>query len=970
MDINFYSDAFNLNKKEKEIFIKLSKKIINILSDSNTSDINDPLIRECIFKSAIFCIQSNNGTLIKSSKEENENNLKNYALISRFDIQKNFKDLHRNSTIFSNIKDFINKLSISEKEITKYPLENLNSWSVTQNFRRKLDEIHNSFFDSTELSFLFKKLIWDIFICLVNENGLKSSTFDKTKLFFAICQDILIRIPNIFYPRKFGKEMISILAKKNIIKEYFKKYMSNEIDNQEVAKNIKNLYFKIGIFNEEIALEGADLSDKEKIENILNKLNNYYEENILNKLNYDQRLILFENEIINNSPKIKINNFTKKLEKKITCNRELFKEEKKSEKTSKLDFNIKNNSLKKYKTNLTNEKESALMMTTYTRVWNLLYWAQGVLKNYKKKSEYISNLQKNYKPYYLSVDQYNKFIPIDLYAKNYINDLIQLLNKYKVNSNFAIDLIQLYIYCLSLLIESDTNIFSENFSALLLYNDNFIKASVALSFELALTIFDIAEIELNTIYEYLNLDVYDFWKIILPSDLNLCHVEIQKHLEEIDYQISTFLIWRNPSDKFKNELKDFLENENIVKDEKEKQSIYKLILQESIQQSAFLCHNKKDFEIPFINENFKKKTTNNFIYKHSFEHVGNYNKVIGASILLKRLIIYCIKLNETLFENFSQENIETKISPSNPILINEYIKKESELIIKVILTNYEDISILWGLHIDQFVLCCIILVLEKYYLFSFTDLKNEKANNNSNDNSSLKINKTILQNSYIKSKLLIKEINEDSHIFNHVKISNKKFINLNDFYKEKFKLKFKKYFEDIKNIKIKAKIDYFNVQEDLINLLKLPKPINKSIYTFNEESEEEKDREFDFLDKPKKKLKINEKRYILSIDNKVFESKSKNNGENDNNNRISFNKKNNNTIEDSISLLKKLNIKNNNELYFGLFQEEKYLAYRNDNLKTIYSNIIKYEIPSNEDNRKTSKQKLHKLKDLIKIKPH
>lgn len=966
LDITFYSDAFHLNKKDKNAFIELSKKIINIISDSSTIDINDPLIRECIFKSAIFCIQSNNGTFIKFSKEESENNIKNYALISRIDIQKNFKDLHRNSTIFSNIKDFINRLSISEKEITKLPLEVINSWSAGQNFRRKLDEMHNSFFDCTDLSFLFKKLIWDIFICLINENELKSSTLDKTKLFFAICQDILIRIPNIFYPRKFGKKMTTIFAKKNIIKEYFKKYMSDDIDNQDVSKNIKNLYSKIGIFNEEISLDGVELSDQKKIENILNKLNNYYEKNILNKLNYDQRLILFENEIyINNSPKIKNDIFSRKLENNITCNRALFIEEKKSEKLENLGFNIKNNPLKRNQTNLTNEKESILMMTTYTRVWSLLSWAKGVLKNYKKKSEYISKLQKNYKPKYLSEREYNKFIPIDSYAKKYIDELILLLKKYKVNSNFEIDLIQFYIYCLSLLIENDTNIFSENFSALLLYNDDFIKASAALSFELALTIFDIEEIELNTIYEYLKLDVYDLWKIILPSNLNLCHVEIQKHLEEIDYQISIFLIWRNPSDKFKKELKDFLDNENIVKDEKEKKSIYKLILQESAQQSTFLCHNKKDFEIPFINENFKKKSTNNFIYKDSFEYVDNYNKVIGVSILLQRLIIYCIKLNQILFDNFYQENNETKKFSSNPIVIDEYIKKESELITKVILTNYEDISILWGLHIDQFVLCCIILVLEKYNLFSFINIKNENTINDNNDNSSLNINKNILHNSYIKSKLFIKGINEDSQIFNHVKLSNKKFVNLIDFYKEKFKIKFMKYYKDIKSIKIKSKIDYFNVHEDFESLLKFPNPPNKSANSFNEDSDEE----FDFLEKPKKKLKISEKTYLLSTDNKVYESESKNNEKIDNNNKISFDSKNSN-IEDSISLLKKLKIKNNNELYFDLFKEEKYLAYRNDNLKKIYSNIIKFEMPSNEDNRKISKEKLNKLKGLFKGKSH
>ena len=968
-NITFYSSNFKLNSKEKETFINISTKIINILSDSEIINLDDPLIQESIFKSSIFCIQANEGIFTKLSKEEQENIIKKYAFTTKSDIQKNFKDIHRISTIFSNIKDFINKLSNSDKEITKVPLKIIRSLTEAKNFKRKLDEMHNSFFDITELSFLFKKLIWNVFICLVNENELKSSTFDKTKFFFTICQDILIRIPNKFYPRKLGDKMTNIDFKKNIIKEYFKKYMSDDIDNEEVSQNIKNLYSKIDIFKKEINLEGEDLSDKNKIEDIIKKVDIYYSQNTLNKLNFDERIIIIiEADIINNSPKInKIGNenFKNNKDLLITCNRELFKEEKESEKIKKYNFNIEeNNPLKKNQKNLSNEKEAVLMMTTYTRVWNLLYWVKGALKNYEIKNKYISNLQKKFKPKYLNEIEYKKFIPINTYAKIYMDELIKLLTKYKVNSKFAIDLIQLYIYCISLLIENDLNIFSENFASLLLYNDNFIKASVALCFELALTIIDITEIELNSIYDQLKLDVYDFWKIILPSNNKLYHVELQKHLEEIDYQLSTFLIWRNPSKKFDNELKEFLENENVINDEKEKNGMYKLILHESSLQSSFSFHKNEDFKIPFINENFKTNTTNKLIFKDCDEYVENYNKLIGISILLHRLIIYCIALNRLIFENFSTENNDSKISVSSPIFIDDYIKKECELIIKVILTNYDDIKIMWGLHIDQFVLCCIILVLEKYKLFIFSNIKNENLNNDSNNNSILKINKNILHNSYNKSKL---SINEDSHIFNHVKISNQHFLNLYDFYNEKFKTKFIKYYNNIKNIKRKTKIDYFNVQKDLNDLLKLQKSLNIITNSNNEENEDENNDEFQYLEKSKKRLKINEKRYILFTEenNKI---NNNDNNINKNQDKISFDNKNdNNSIEESISLLKKLNNKNNNQLYFDLFKEEKYSAYRNDNLKQIYNNIIKSELPPNEENRKANK---NKLKELIKNKNH
>jgi hypothetical protein len=526
---------------------------------------------------------------------------------------------------------------------------------------------------------------------------------------------------------------------------------------------------------------------------------------------------------------------------------------------------------------------------------------------------------------------------------------------------------QLYIYCLSLLLENDNNIFTENFTALLLYNDDFIKASVALSFELALTIFDITEIELHSIYNQLNLDVYDFWKVILPSNINLYHVELLKHLEEIDYQLTSFLLWRNPTEKFKNELKEFLEDENLIKDEKEKNIIYKLIRHESIQQSTFLCHNKKDFEIPFINGNFKKDVTNKIIFKDCYENIEDYNKINGIGVLIQRLIIYCTELNNLIFNNFFLENPDTKISFSSPIIIDEYIKKESYLLIKVILTNYDDISILWGLHIDQFVLCCIILVLDKYNYFNFSNFKSIEKNTTN------KITKNILHNSYNKSKLLIQQINEDSHIFNHVKIyNNQKFKNLIDFYKENFKSKFITYFNDISKIKIKAKIDYFDVQKDLNDLLKLKKLNN---ITNNINNEDYNDNEFEYLEKSKKKLKVNESKYIIYTNNKIpdninnFKIPKTNNNDYNNIKNISlnYNKNYNNNNEDSISLLKKLNImKNkNNQLYFDLFKEEKYCAYRNDNLKMIYNNIIKSELPANEENRKINKEKLNKIKELI-----
>ena len=110
-------------------------------------------------------------------------------------------------------------------------------------------------------------------------------------------------------------------------------------------------------------------------------------------------------------------------------------------------------------------------------------------------------------------------------------------------------------------------------------------------------------------------------------------------------------------------------------------------------------------------------------------------------------------------------------------------------------------------------------------------------------------------------------------------------------------------------------------------------------------------------------MKVSENKYIIFTDNINSETKNNNISLNDDN--ISFNINNNNNDE-LISLLKKINNKNNSQLYFDLFKEEKYSAYRNDNLKQIYYNIIKSQLPMSEENRKTNKEKLNKLKKLIK----
>ena len=135
-------------------------------------------------------------------------------------------------------------------------------------------------------------------------------------------------------------------------------------------------------------------------------------------------------------------------------------------------------------------------------------------------------------------------------------------------------------------------------------------------------------------------------------------------------------------------------------------------------------------------------------------------------------------------------------------------------------------------------------------------------------------------------------------------------------------------------------------------------------------SVDDEDDDSDFSEKPKKKLKIGGVKYILYTSDNSFNEVENNNIEKNKKFETPLELNKNYDFEESISLLKKLNNKNNNKLNLDLFKDEKYSAYRNDNLKLIYNNIIKFKLPPNEENRKTNKSKLSKLKELIKGKKH
>jgi len=64
--------------------------------------------------------------------------------------------------------------------------------------------------------------------------------------------------------------------------------------------------------------------------------------------------------------------------------------------------------------------------------------------------------------------------------------------------------------------------------------------------------------------EYLNLDLFEFWKIINPF-LNLVSIienNVNRHLSEIEIVLFSFLIWTNSKD-FKEKFNRFIDSETF-----------------------------------------------------------------------------------------------------------------------------------------------------------------------------------------------------------------------------------------------------------------------------------------------------------------------------------------------------------------------------------------------------------------------
>ena len=738
-NLKFYFTKFNLTNNDIIQFYDLYETLregYNKCTFDKREIFNIESLIKCIF--LIIFIQKKN---FNESLEEKETYIKGIKMYTKGDKKTNGKDYN---IVYNYIKNFKEIIKNSEKDnnYIQITYDILKSFSNFKNLYNKLTKILLEFFEENEKTIKIKNLIWAVFI-YIKKKLFKDyyNTLQCYYLLIYIFENICIKIKPIFFPNSFEITDSNIKEK---VQEKLK-----------IITHIENNDFQINNFSiENESLLTNLIIDLNKIEEIDRIKNIYFEkyenEFLKNKTIFDERIFIFEEFRKTFSPeKHKVNNTKFNLsnisKKRLFEDDKMFSEPKSINKSFVAD------------------KDLYEAMTPYSRIQTSRSWLLKYISDFDINT--IINLQKDYLP-----KNYKKeLVPINEYVKSFYSNFISLANKKENNIFINIDdYCKLCLKFIYILFFFNNYVFTERFNSLLLFNEKFLKAIIAITFEIILFVETIEKISFIDLYESLGVDIYDIWKIINPmfnyDNLNT-NIPILKHLQEIEYQIISFLLWKNPSKNFRDDISSYF-NENF--DDNINIELKKLEDFEYNQQSLFLCHEKEDFDgeyIKKIDENEEKKNNIDDInYKRIKESKYYYKYLNKIRILFRRLINYCNLFNKNIF---------------NKLGLYQSIAEESESFIKKILVNEEAFKIFYNHHIDQILLCCIICILKKNKLF--TEKESEK-------NSPL-ISIEKLHKEYKE----IKNNNYSEYIFTCVKkdINNKNFLSLIDFYNNIFKVKLK-----------------------------------------------------------------------------------------------------------------------------------------------------------------------------------
>lgn len=738
-NLKFYFTKFNLTNNDIIQFYDLYETLregYNKCTFDKREIFNIESLIKCIF--LIIFIQKKK---FNESLEEKETYIKGIKIYTKGDKKTNGKDYNIVYNYIKNFKEII-KNSEKDNEYIQITYDILKSFSNFKNLYNKLTKILLEFFEENEKTIKIKNLIWAVFI-YIKKKLFKDyyNTLQCYYLLIYIFENICIKIKPIFFPNSFEITDSNIKEK---VQEKLK-----------IITHIENNDFQINNFSiENESLLTNLIIDLNKIEEIDRIKNIYFEkyenEFLKNKTIFDERIFIFEEFRKTFSPeKHKVNNTKFNLsnisKKRLFEDDKMFSEPKSINKSFVAD------------------KDLYEAMTPYSRIQTSRSWLLKYISDFDINT--IINLQKDYLP-----KNYKKeLVPINEYVKSFYSNFISLANKKENNIFINIDdYCKLCLKFICVLFSFNNYVFTEQFNSLLLFNEKFLKAIIAITFEIILFVETIEKISFIDLYESLGVDIYDIWKIINPmfnyDNLNT-NIPILKHLQEIEYQIISFLLWKNPSKNFRDDISSYF-NENF--DNNINIELKKLEDFEYNQQSLFLCHEKEDFDgeyIKKIDENEEKKNNIDDInYKRIKESKYYYKYLNKIRILFRRLINYCNLFNKNIF---------------NKLGLYQSIAEESESFIKKILVNEEAFKIFYNHHIDQILLCCIICILKKNKLF--TEKESEK-------NSPL-ISIEKLHKEYKE----IKNNNYSEYIFTCVKkdINNKNFLSLIDFYNNIFKVKLK-----------------------------------------------------------------------------------------------------------------------------------------------------------------------------------
>jgi hypothetical protein len=158
------------------------------------------------------------------------------------------------------------------------------------------------------------------------------------------------------------------------------------------------------------------------------------------------------------------------------------------------------------------------------------------------------------------------------------------------------------------LLHRDEKGFPKELLITLLSNENFLKACLVVSVEIVLFIGNVEELSFFKLAEEVDLDLFEFWKILNPIHLHFAIPSpLRIHFGEIEMQLFTFMIWKKANLRFKTDLIDFIKNS----DNTEILEIQEIKNIEFNNQSLFVYLNKTDIQ-NYENSDFVKLK----YYKH------------------------------------------------------------------------------------------------------------------------------------------------------------------------------------------------------------------------------------------------------------------------------------------------------------------------------------------------------------------